>query len=53
LPLVAARHVAQAALARQESRGGHFRRDFPLPHAPGRSSFSSPHSIGVRRHAAS
>jgi L-aspartate oxidase len=29
LPLVAARLVAEAALARRESRGGHFRADFP------------------------
>jgi len=29
LPLVAARLIAEAALARHESRGGHFRRDFP------------------------
>jgi L-aspartate oxidase len=29
LPLIAARLVAEAALARRESRGGHFRADFP------------------------
>lgn len=29
LPLIAARLVAEAALARRESRGGHFRSDFP------------------------
>ncbi|KQW82342.1 L-aspartate oxidase [Brevundimonas sp. Root1279] len=29
LPLVAARLIAEAALARRESRGGHYRRDFP------------------------
>ena len=29
LPLVAARLIAQAALDRRESRGGHFRADFP------------------------
>ncbi|HWA63626.1 MAG TPA: L-aspartate oxidase, partial [Caulobacteraceae bacterium] len=29
LPLVAARLVTEAALARRESRGGHFRSDFP------------------------
>ncbi|MFI4975991.1 MAG: L-aspartate oxidase [Caulobacterales bacterium] len=30
LPLIAARMVAEAALARRESRGGHFRSDFPV-----------------------
>jgi L-aspartate oxidase len=29
LPLIAARLVAEAALARRESRGAHFRADFP------------------------
>ncbi|MGA0599748.1 L-aspartate oxidase [Caulobacter sp. KR2-114] len=36
LPLVAARLVAEAALARRESRGGHFRADFPQTDAEGR-----------------
>jgi L-aspartate oxidase len=36
LPLVAARLVAEAALARQESRGGHFRADFPATDAQAR-----------------
>jgi L-aspartate oxidase len=36
LPLVAASLVARAALARQESRGGHFRSDFREPAAEAR-----------------
>ena len=38
-PLVAARLVAAAALARRESRGGHFRRDHPLTDADPRRTF--------------
>jgi len=36
LPLVAARLIAEAALARRESRGGHFRRDYPATAAQAR-----------------
>ncbi|TAJ70954.1 MAG: L-aspartate oxidase [Phenylobacterium sp.] len=36
-PLVAARLVAACALARRESRGGHFRSDFPEPLEPERT----------------
>jgi len=36
-PLVAARFVAAGALARQESRGGHYRSDFPDTQPPRRS----------------
>lgn len=36
-PLVAARLVVAAALAREESRGGHFRADFPQAQAPART----------------
>lgn len=36
-PLVAARLVAEAALARRESRGGHFRADCPDARAPERT----------------
>jgi L-aspartate oxidase len=39
-PLVAARLVAEAALARRESRGGHYRRDFPATDAEARRTFS-------------
>jgi len=37
-PLVAARMIASAALAREESRGGHFREDFPKMAKSSRSS---------------
>jgi len=36
-PLVAARLIAAGALARQESRGGHYRSDFPDTAAPHRT----------------
>ena len=36
-PLVAARLIVEAALARQESRGGHYRSDFPATAAPVRT----------------
>ncbi|HPA37395.1 MAG TPA: L-aspartate oxidase [Phenylobacterium sp.] len=36
-PLIAARLVAEAALARRESRGGHFRADYPGALAPRRT----------------
>jgi L-aspartate oxidase len=40
LPLTAARLVAQAALAREESRGGHWRLDFPETAAEARRTFT-------------
>lgn len=36
LPLVAARLIVEAALARRESRGGHYRADFPVAAAEAR-----------------
>lgn len=36
LPLIAARLIAEAALARHESRGGHFRSDYPATEANAR-----------------
>ncbi|WP_332653592.1 L-aspartate oxidase [Brevundimonas sp.] len=36
LPLIAARLIVEAALARRESRGGHWRSDFPTPAAEAR-----------------
>ncbi|MET0767341.1 MAG: L-aspartate oxidase, partial [Aeromicrobium sp.] len=48
--LVVARAVIASALARQESRGGHYRTDFPQPD-PGRANHSSIASTGGRTHA--
>ena len=38
-PLIASRVIACAALAREESRGGHFRTDFPETKTDARSSY--------------
>ena len=38
-PLIASRMIASAALAREESRGGHFRDDFPKTKRDGLSSY--------------
>lgn len=39
--LIAARLIASAALAREESRGGHFRSDFPATNADPQRTFVS------------
>jgi L-aspartate oxidase len=55
--LAAARLVTAAALARTESRGGHWRRDFPLTHKPGERTFmtlaeaAGPSGAGTARQA--
>jgi L-aspartate oxidase len=41
LPLVTARLIATTALARRESRGGHFRRDFPQTEPVGRRTLGA------------
>ncbi|MFT4253174.1 MAG: L-aspartate oxidase, partial [Caulobacter sp.] len=51
-PLVAARLIVDAALARQESRGGHYRSDFPEKAPPARTFVTlDAASVGLR-HAA-
>lgn len=47
LPLTAARLIAQAALDRRESRGGHFRMDFPETLAEARHSRIAPASADL------
>jgi L-aspartate oxidase len=42
--LTASRLIAEAALARTESRGGHFRSDFPQTGTPERRFLSAPHT---------
>ncbi|RAK65590.1 L-aspartate oxidase [Phenylobacterium kunshanense] len=46
--LVAARLVAASALARRESRGGHFRSDFPTAAAPERTFVTLPQSAACK-----
>ena len=51
-PLVAARLVAECALARQESRGAHFRADHPLADAEARHTLVSLEAGRLSRKAA-
>ena len=49
--LIAARFIAEGAIARQESRGGHFRTDFPQAHAIARHTrLSLADLAGTRPH---
>jgi L-aspartate oxidase len=48
LPLVAARLVAASALARHESRGGHYRSDFPCLASPARRTFVTLDEVEAR-----
>ena len=50
--LVAAQLIARAALARQESRGGHFRADFPATALPARTFITLDASNAGLRYAA-
>lgn len=50
--LVAAQLIARAALARRESRGGHFRADFPATALPERTFVTLPPSEAGLRYAA-
>jgi L-aspartate oxidase len=51
-PLVAARLIVDAALARQESRGGHYRGDFPAAAAPVRTFVTLENTDAAVRYAA-
>ncbi len=51
-PLVAARLIVDAALARQESRGGHYRSDFPATAEPARTFVTLENADAAVRYAA-
>ena len=48
-PVVSATLIAGAALARTESRGGHFRSDFPVLASPARRTMTTLAEAGARR----
>ncbi|WP_297515150.1 L-aspartate oxidase [uncultured Caulobacter sp.] len=50
--LIAARLIAEAALGRHESRGGHYRADFPATAEPARTFITLEAAGGLRRQAA-
>ena len=51
-PLIAARLIVEAALARQESRGGHYRSDFPATAEPVRTFVNLGSADAAVRYAA-
>jgi L-aspartate oxidase len=52
LPLIAGRLVAEGALARRESRGAHFRADYPLAFAQAAHTRRTLQDVAARRQRA-